>query len=300
MGSTTYRTRIYGDAASVDFSKYHLFDREVAGCKLTATAHPARFAIPRHAHECASFFLVVQGSFTEQIGAGSWECRPLSFVFTPPGDAHEDSFHDRGGRCLFVQLAPAWLDRVAECGSRLDQRIHSPGGPISRLALLLYGEAFRSDQLSGLVVEGLLLEILAQLIRQNTGARSARTPRWVGQIEELLRGGFTESLTLEQIARQVGVHPVHLATTFKRHCGETVGEYIRRLRVEFAARKLSEGESTLAHIALAAGFVDHSHFCRTFKRATGMTPGQYREHTTRTKRVQATLSWYKTPRRRDA
>jgi AraC family transcriptional regulator len=43
----------------------------------------------------------------------------------------------------------------------------------------------------------------------------------------------------------------------------------------------------LAHVALAAGFSDHSHFCRTFKRATGMTPRQYREHATGPKRVQA-------------
>jgi AraC family transcriptional regulator len=277
MRSAVYRTRIFGDAAPLDFSEYHLWEREIAGCCLTATAHPARFAIPRHAHECASFFLVIRGSFTEQTGTTSWKCGPLSFVFTPPAVPHADRFHDRGGHCILVQLAPEWLDRVAECGVQLDQLVHARGGLISRLALNLYGEAFRSDALSALTIQGLILEILAQLARRNANDPPASGARWVEQAKELLHERFFESLTLEQIAGQVGVHPVHLATTFKRHFGQTVGQYIRQLRVEFAARKISEAKLPLSQIALAAGFCDHSHFSRTFKLQTGMTPLQYRQ-----------------------
>ena len=277
MRSTVYRTKIFGDAAPLDFAKYHLWGREFAGCRLTATAHPARFAIPRHAHECASFFLVVRGSFTEQTGTTSWECSPSSFVFTPPAVAHADQFHDRGGDCLLVQLAPEWLDRVADCGAKLDTLIHVHGGLISTLALKLYGEAFRYDELSALAVQGLIFEILAQLARPKAEDRPVSGPRWVQQAQELLHERFFERLTLEQIAQQLEVHPVHLATTFKRHFGQTVGQYIRQLRVEFAERKIREGKLPLSQVALAAGFADHSHFSRTFKLQTGMTPQQYRQ-----------------------
>jgi len=281
MGSTEYRTRIYGISVPIDFSTYHLLEREVAGCNLTATAHPARFAIPRHAHECASFFLVVQGSLTEHAGRTKWECRPLSFVFTPPGVVHADRFHDKGGRCLLVQLAPRWLDRVRQCGVQLvDEPTYTQGSMISTLAMRLYSEAFQSDELSALVIEGLVLEILAQLVRQNVNAPPGCRPRWVRQAQELLHDRFTESMTLDDIAKQVGIHPVHLAATFKRYFGETVGQYIRRLRVEFAARRISEADLPLSQIALLAGFSDQSHFSRTFKVQTGMTPVQYRERLT--------------------
>jgi AraC family transcriptional regulator len=46
--------------------------------------------------------------------------------------------------------------------------------------------------------------------------------------------------------------------------------------VDFAAHKLITTDEPLAGIALAAGFSDQSHFNRTFKRRTGMTPATFR------------------------
>jgi AraC family transcriptional regulator len=87
---------------------------------------------------------------------------------------------------------------------------------------------------------------------------------------------FTENLTLEQIASEVGVHPVHLASVFRQkyHC--TVGEYIRELRIEYACREITKGEKPLVTIALEAGFANQGHFSGNFKRLTGFTPTSYR------------------------
>jgi AraC family transcriptional regulator len=74
----------------------------------------------------------------------------------------------------------------------------------------------------------------------------------------------------------VGVHPVYLASEFRKHFGCTIGEYVRKLRVEFACRRISESDSPLSDIAIAAGFSHQSHFSRTFKAVTGMTPAGYR------------------------
>jgi AraC family transcriptional regulator len=74
----------------------------------------------------------------------------------------------------------------------------------------------------------------------------------------------------------MGVHPVHLAREFRRHFRCTPGEYVRRLRVESAARALSHSDAPLAQIGLAAGFSHQAHFCRVFKRHTGMTPSEFR------------------------
>jgi hypothetical protein len=98
MRSAVFHTRLYGNKTALNVSDYHLMEREVSGCCLTVTAHPPQLAIPRHAHNCASFFLVVQGSLTEEAGTTRWDCRPSSFVLTPPGAVHADVFHDQGGR----------------------------------------------------------------------------------------------------------------------------------------------------------------------------------------------------------
>jgi AraC family transcriptional regulator len=55
-----------------------------------------------------------------------------------------------------------------------------------------------------------------------------------------------------------------------------VGEYVRRVRVEFARDAVVNTDAPLVEIAYRAGFADHSHFTRTFKRLTGMTPYEFR------------------------
>jgi AraC-like DNA-binding protein len=49
------------------------------------------------------------------------------------------------------------------------------------------------------------------------------------------------------------------------------------LRIDRAIQELRSTDKRLADIAGDAGFSDQSHFCRTFKLSTGLTPGQYRK-----------------------
>jgi len=58
---------------------------------------------------------------------------------------------------------------------------------------------------------------------------------------------------LEDVAKIAGVHEVHLSREFRKTFGCTIGEYVRRLRVEFAAQQISLIDTPLGEIALAAG-----------------------------------------------
>jgi len=150
-------------------------------------------------------------------------------------------------------------------------------GILLRLTTRLYKEFCNLDELSSLVIEGLTLEILAETSRHALQDRAQqRLPYWLAQARELLRDQFGENLSLASVAQAVGVHETHLSREFRRYFRCTVGEYIRLLRIDFACRQLSASDNPLAEIALAAGFFDQSHFARTFKSQTGMTPHEYR------------------------
>lgn len=90
---------------------------------------------------------------------------------------------------------------------------------------------------------------------------------------------FDQSISLLRIAETVGVHPAHLARMFRQHFQCTVGEYLRRVRLNHAALDLAGSSKSVVQIASEAGFYDQSHFTHTFKVHMGMTPTEYRSET---------------------
>ena len=83
-------------------------------------------------------------------------------------------------------------------------------------------------------------------------------------------------MSLIALATLVGVHPSYLARMFRRHYGCSVGDYVVRLRLDFAIRELINSDLSLAEIASAAGFYDQSHFTHVFKFHFGITPSNLR------------------------
>jgi AraC family transcriptional regulator len=124
-------------------------------------------------------------------------------------------------------------------------------------------------------MEGIALELLAGISRHSSSDTSTK-PRWLRSVRDLLHGRFREKLVLGDIAAVVGVHPSHLARTFRRCYGCTIGDYVRNLRTERARHELRVTDRPLAELAVALGFADQSHFATSFKRQTGVTPGAFR------------------------
>ena len=84
------------------------------------------------------------------------------------------------------------------------------------------------------------------------------------------------------LAKKAGLAPVRFARLIKRIFRLTPSQLIAQRRLAAASRLLLESGRTVAEIALACGFYDHSAFTRAFHAATGSTPTQFRaEHRTR-------------------
>jgi AraC family transcriptional regulator len=210
----------------------------VADLILSETCYSPGSRLPRHSHENAYLCLVRQGSYSETYGGRTRTCGPMTVAFHPPEELHEESFHDEPVLSFNVELTARWLHRLRDHSALLERAPHFDGGPHAFLVLRLYREFQAPDGLSPLAVEGLMLEMAAEACRRSQPDARRNKPRWLEQTRELLHARFHEPMTLAEIAAGVGVHPVYLASVFRRHYRSSVGEYVRRLRIEFASRRL--------------------------------------------------------------
>ena len=88
---------------------------------------------------------------------------------------------------------------------------------------------------------------------------------------------YAEDIALTDVARYANVNPNYLSGSFQKEMGLSVREYITSQRVNAAKRLLTEEDLRIADIAEAVGVHDVKYFSRLFKKAEGMTPGEYRE-----------------------
>lgn len=81
---------------------------------------------------------------------------------------------------------------------------------------------------------------------------------------------------LADVARGLHTSPFHLAHVFREEVGQSLHQYLVRLRLIAALGELSAGATDLSALALGLGFSSHSHFSVTFRRAFGMSPREAR------------------------
>ena len=141
-----------------------------------------------------------------------------------------------------------------------------------------------------MIAEGLVLEMLGYAARKRTPDENS-PPKWIVGIVEKLEDEFLESHTNVELADEVGIHPVHLARTFRKFYGRSVGTYLREKRVHRATQLIMQEDLSLAEIAHLSGFSDQSQFTRAFKEITGITPGAFRHEVTTTGTDKLTAVW---------
>ena len=247
----------------------------VADFILTESAFDPHSRLPRHAHENSYFCFVLQGVYTERYGNREVVCQPSALTFRASGQTHEDLVHGADTRVFVLEISPQWIERLRADSLALESAFEFYGGTLTRLCARLNREFHKTDSAAKLAIEGLALELLAEATRQPSHGIGTAPP-WLRQAREMVIEHFSETLKLTEIAAEVGVHPAYLATAFRQKFGVTIGEFVRRLRIEHACAELKKGDLPLSAIALQAGFADQSHFSKVFKSYVGMTPREYR------------------------
>jgi AraC-like DNA-binding protein len=98
----------------------------------------------------------------------------------------------------------------------------------------------------------------------------------VERIAVFIADHYTEAITVEQIARQVHLHPNYVMSLFRKSFGISIGDYITQYRISHAQRLLVTTTMNVSEIALDAGFGSVSRFYSAFKQVCEVSPRAYR------------------------
>jgi AraC family transcriptional regulator len=267
-----------GVAAVVEEDGVLAISRDVNGFTLSELRFPPGYVQVAFDPELPYLAFVLDGSLEKSFRRRTMRLDRASGVTMPAGAWHSARFGAEGARIAIVQPRDA-SGPVAQC---LDRLVELRGRSLSWLAWRLAGELRASDTAAPMAAEGFALELLAATTRETRLERHAGRPQaWLRSAEELLHARRGDRIGLTELADTVGVHPTHLARVFRNHYGISVGEYGRCVRLAWAATELAGCDTSVATIALQAGFADQSHFTRVFKRYVGVTPARYRAETRR-------------------
>lgn len=248
---------------------------QTSGVILTTTNYDPYLNIPLHYHENSVVTCVRSGLYTERAGSQEISCTYNSFIYHRPAIEHSNQFLNKQAGCFNIELMQPWLESFEIKKVKFADICVVKDTSLSNLVDKLILEFNINDTASGLIIDGLTIEILGRIYRQSKADKIK--PVWLSTVQELLHEHFVENLSLEYLTEATGMSPFHIVREFKKHCGTTIGAYLTRLRINHACTLLAQKDYSLVRVGLECGFSDQSHFGNTFKKVMGLTPLAYRK-----------------------
>jgi len=230
-----------------------------------------------HAGYCVSY--VRSGSFSYHTRGRSFELVAGSILVGHPGDEFVCSHdHTRGDQCLSFHLAPEVVDTLGP--SALWRTGSLPPLP----ELLVLGELAQAaaEGRSDVGLDELGWWFASRFVEVASGrkpkplAGGALDRRRAVKAALWIDAHAHEAVDLERAASEVGLSPFHFLRLFANALGVTPHQHLLRARLRRAARLLTDEERSITEVAYEVGFGDLSNFVRTFHRAAGVSPRDFR------------------------
>ena len=231
-----------------------------------------------HVHERACLTVLLDGVMAERIRGRERYCERASVLIKPGLELHDDAFGREGSEQIIIEPHDLERDPFKPYKSLFTTERFLRDAAAEGIARRLANELDHPDSYATLAASALTYELIVTIARRGKRVRheSQHPPTWLQRTHDLLRETPGTVPTLSDLAREAGVHPAYLARAFRSCYGSSIGVFVRRLRIEAAARDLGQSGVTIAGVALAHGFSDQSHFTRQFRRFMGLTPREYR------------------------
>ncbi len=246
------------------------------GILITDTLYNNDHEFAPHAHENLYIAYVIEGSYIESTRHETKRCLPGSVVLHRIDEKHSNSSFANKNRILNAEIGQDWFEKYELNSASIEKNISRNNFQIKLIFSKLYSEYLINDNVTALAFETGILEAFNSVLAAGNFI-SRNKPEWVKKTEEILRFEEPSRLDLTFLANETGVHPAHISRDFRRYFHCTMGEYVRRLKVEKADEYLAAGKYSLAEVSYNCGFADQSHFSRIFKKFKGLTPQQYQD-----------------------
>jgi AraC family transcriptional regulator len=231
-------------------------------------------------HGGFSISYVRRGSFGYRQPHRNFELVAGSVLIGRAGDEYTctHDHHAGGDECLSFGLTPELADVVG------NKELWSAGAVRPLSEVMVFGELAQAaaNDRSDMSLEEAGLLFIARVAASATGRhpKPARVRvqdrRRAVEAALWLDAHAHELVTLDRVARNAGLSAFHFLRLFARVLGVTPHQYLLRARLRLAARLLAADTRPITDVAYDCGFADLSNFVRTFRRAAGISPGQFR------------------------
>jgi AraC family transcriptional regulator len=226
-----------------------------------------------HYHETLHMSLVLSGGNLEKRNRTDIERMPGVVTFYDSGEPHCSTKTIQFSKHVNIEIENEFLQKNEIDIKAMDLLfLKSPDARFCMLKLLK--ELLTDDEFSKNAIQHLMINLLTASSLQN---KYRSMPFWLNIVYEFLQDNWSENITLANLSIAANVHPVTISKYFPNYFGCTIGEYMRKLKVEKALALIESSSSSLTQISHECGFADQSHFIRTFKKETGFLPKHYRK-----------------------
>lgn len=231
-------------------------------------------------HSDHSLSWVRSGSFGCSAQGRRFELVAGAFLVGHPGGefvcTHEH--HGDGDECLTLHFDPTLLDDMGIAQANWRIGALPPLAAMTVLGELLQATLDARSDLDFAEVGMLAARRFALLLggRQPISTVQARDRRRVIDTAHWIEAHAAEPTSIDAAARKAGLSPFHFVRVFAATLGVTPHQFLLRARLRHAARLLIDPARAITDVAFDAGFADLSNFVRTFHRAAGVSPRDFR------------------------
>jgi|GEM_PF-3035484 transcriptional regulator, araC family len=227
------------------------------------------------------FFISCDKNAVCRINANSYKIFPQSMIVRKPGQLSNSALHFKC-YCLHLQIendSPFYseLNSLPEFYPIINGNVYSR----------IFEEIFRlsvnaDDGADDYLLSAKLLELFHYLLTdaaRNKNCSAMRTPNENGSIQnaiKYMKEHYEHKITLKTLGDLTGYTPNYFRNVFTQIAGMSPQKFLERIRLDRAKYLLAQNETTIAQIAYVCGFSSQAHFSMIFKRATQLTPKEFR------------------------
>ena len=253
----------------------------------------ARVEAKLHQHDAWELYYVIQGSGTRMAGDMLQPFSAGDAVLIPPSMHHYweyvPSSADRCIHYLMVAFSHSFVVRCIEVFPELRNRLAGLTFPVkalkfglesSRIIRKMLLQMNDMDDLGRLCGMFRLLPVIfnsSDHILAGKPMQIERDVRRMQQICAYVMAHYVHTISLDEVAAEVGMNRSAFCSYFKRCKGMTFSQFVTQYRLNTACELLKHSQKQISEICFAVGFNDVPHFNRVFKESQGVTPKEYRK-----------------------